>query len=258
VFSHRSDVLSGIIDGVDYQRWNPATDRYLAANYDVDSFMEGKAACKRALRAELGLSTQTEAPLVGLVGRLASQKGYDLIVPLLKQWLVQEDVQWAILGKGEKGLERQLKALAGQHHQRVAVHIGFSDQLAHRIEAGADIFLMPSRYEPCGLNQLYSLKYGAVPVVRRTGGLADTVTDTTDETLAARTATGFSFGEYSTAALSDTLQRACLCYARDQDVWRQIVSTGMRQVWSWTRSARHYADLYERTIARRRSKVIAR
>jgi starch synthase len=254
VLQQRRDVLSGIINGVDYKVWNPATDPHLAAKYDVSTVAAGKAACKAALQSELGLPAAPRTPLVGQIGRLIDQKGLDLVTGLMQEWVQTADVQWAILGTGEAKYEQTLAALAQQHPQKVAARLEFSTPLAHRIEAGADIFLMPSHFEPCGLNQLYSLKYGTVPVVRATGGLADTIADATSEALAAGTATGFSFQQYSLLALSETLRRACAAYAQPE-VWSQLIATGMRQDWSWSRSAEQYVALYTRTLARRRQAV---
>jgi len=167
----------------------------------------------------------------------------------MRQWSEQVNVQWVILGTGEPKYHAALKVLAAEHPQRIAVRLEFSNELAHKIEAGADIFVMPSQYEPCGLNQLYSLKYGTVPVVRATGGLADTVVNADAQTLDNGTATGFSFLEYSSLALADALQRACRAYA-DPAVWRQLVETGMRQDWSWRTSAQQYVELYNRMLSR--------
>lgn len=261
VLRSRCDDLFGILNGVDYGQWDPATDSRIAARYDATSSQEGKAACKKALQKQLGLTCQPDVPLVGIVGRLAEQKGLDLIVALIEKWSSASDahgaVQWAILGTGEKPIETQLLALAEKYPNHVGVTIDFSDTLAHQIEAGADMFLMPSRYEPCGLNQLYSLKYGTVPVVHATGGLADTIVDTTDETLGAGTATGFRFDAFGLPGLEAALQRACDLYRDDRKRWQQVVSTGMRQDWSWSRSAARYVELYERTVTRHRSAVLA-
>ena len=160
-----------------------------------------------------------------------------------------QDAQWAILGKGEPKYHDLFEDLARRFPNKVAARLEFSDPLAHRIEAGADIFLMPSSYEPCGLNQMYSLRYGTVPVVRETGGLADTVVDATQSTLAAGTANGFSFAEDSAAALRETLHRAVDAY-RQPETWSRLIATGMRQDWSWAHSAKEYAALYQQTVAR--------
>jgi starch synthase len=251
VLQQRRDVLSGIINGVDYGIWNPATDEHLPEKYDVNDFAIGKAACKAGLQRELGLPLAPDAPMMGFVGRLTEQKGIDLVASVMQDWVRGGYMQWVILGTGEPKYHQLFTTLAERFPQKVAVRLTFSNPLAHQIEAGSDIFLMPSRFEPCGLNQLYSLKYGTVPVVRATGGLADTVTDTTRETLAAGTATGFSFREYSPLALAETLTRACETYAQ-RSVWSQLVRTGMNQDWSWHRSANEYATLYNRISNRAR------
>jgi len=250
VLRHRRDVLSGILNGVDYGLWNPAADRFLAANFDADSVAARKPICKAALQEEMALPREPDSPLVGMVGRLTEQKGFDLVAEVLPKWVETADVQWVILGTGDPTYEKQFRTLAQRFPERVAARLEFSDELAHRIEAGVDMFLMPSRYEPCGLNQLYSLKYGTVPVVRRTGGLADTVVDANDQSLGDGTANGFSFSEDDPEALSETLQRACDAYRRP-DVWSQLIDTGMRQDWSWAKSARQYVALYQRIIARK-------
>jgi len=256
ILSHRKDDLFGIINGVDYNVWNPETDSHLVSpgyggrNYGVDNFAVGKQACKAAIQQELGLPVVEGQPLVAMVGRLADQKGFDLVADVICEWVETSPVQWIILGTGDPKYHDLLADLAQRHPERVAVRLGFSNELAHRIEAGADIFLMPSRYEPCGLNQLYSLKYGTVPVVHATGGLADTITNLSDETLVAGTANGFSFENYTTIALAQTLERACQTYF-NRPVWEQLVRTGMSQDWSWNHSAREYSRLYEHALSRR-------
>jgi starch synthase len=252
VLQQRRGALSGIMNGVDYLQWNPLSDANLPFQYSPANVREGKAKCKAALQQEFNLPRDNGAPLLAFVGRLTEQKGIDLIVPTIAEWVQSSNVQWVILGTGEPKFQEQLQTLAQRHPQKVAVKFEFSERLAHLIEGGADMFLMPSRFEPCGLSQLYSLKYGAVPVVRATGGLADSVTNVTDESLASGTATGFSFHDYSAFALSETLRRATSLFAKP-DVWDRIVATGMNQDWSWGRSARQYAALYEQTLARARS-----
>jgi starch synthase len=248
----RRSVLSGIINGVSYDVWNPATDKHLPANYDADSFPLGKAACKAALQQELGLPPAPKTPLIGLVGRLAEQKGWALLMSVMRDWVRSVDAQWAILGTGEPEYHDALAKLAAEYPARIAARLNFSDALAHRIEAGADLFAMASRYEPCGLNQLYSLKYGAVPVVRATGGLADTITDATPENLAAGTATGFLFENFDADSLAAALWRACEIYRQQPEVWSQLIRAGMKEDWSWTASARQYLDLYQGMIERKR------
>lgn len=250
ILGHRSQDTFGIINGVDYDVWSPETDPHLGgSNYDAANWEAGKRAAKAALQQEMGLPPESDQPLVAMIGRLVDQKGFDLVAKVISQWAETSPVGWVILGTGESAYHDLLGELAERHPEKVAVRLGFSNELAHRIEAGADVFLMPSRYEPCGLNQLYSLKYGTVPVVHSTGGLADTITNLSDETLSAGTANGFSFEQYDPAALADALDRACRAYA-DRDVWGQLVRTGMQQDWSWTHSARQYSRLYEQTLAR--------
>ena len=246
----RSSSVSGIINGVDYSVWNPQTDTKIAQNYSADTWQEGKPACKRALQEELGLPVRDDVPVIGIVGRLVDQKGFDLIAKVMQQWVHHTDVQWAILGTGEPGYHELLERLQKERPDRAGVRLTFSDELAHRIEAGADIFLMPSRYEPCGLNQLYSLKYGTVPVVHRTGGLSDTISHPTGENLANRTANGFVFDDYDATALESVLGAACEIYRSDRNTWEQLVGTGMRQDWSWKTSAKSYEKLYEETLQR--------
>ena len=198
VLASRRRDLVGIINGVDYQHWNPEHDPYLTESFSVDSWEQGKAKNKSALRAEFGLADDPNIPLIGLIGRLADQKGWDLIIEAMRR-LIEEDrpLQWAVLGTGQPRYHEALQELAQSYPGHIALKLGFSNELAHRIEAASDIFLMPSQYEPCGLNQLYSLRYAAVPIVNPTGGLADTVIDTTAQTLAAGTATGFYLKNYS-------------------------------------------------------------
>lgn len=249
ILQHRHADLFGIINGVDYREWNPEIDPHLGGhNYGVHNFAEGKRACKAALQREVGLPQIADQPLVAMIGRLADQKGFDLVAKLIPQWAPTSNVQWVILGTGEAQYHQLLAELAKRCPDKVALRLGFSDELAHRIEAGADIFLMPSRYEPCGLNQLYSLKYGTVPVVHATGGLADTITNLSDAALAAGAANGFSFDPYTTAALAKALDHACQAYT-NRPVWEQLVRTGMQQDWSWNHSAREYNRLYEHTFA---------
>jgi starch synthase len=245
VLQQRRDVLSGIINGVDYSLWNPATDPALPQRYDAQTAGAGKAACKAALQSELKLPVSARTPLVGFIGRLAEQKGIDLVASLVQDWVRSGDAQWVILGTGDPKYHQLFTTLGERHPQKVAVRLEFSGDLSHRIEAGADMFLMPSRFEPCGLNQLYSLKYGTVPIVRATGGLADTITDTTRESLAAGSATGFTFREYSPLALAETVGRASEAYSQNS-TWASLIRAGMSQDWSWRRSAQQYVALYQK------------
>ena len=200
----------------------------------------------------MNLPAAPESPLIGVIGRLSAQKGWDILTPVIERWANTREVQWVILGTGDPHFQRKLEALARNYPQRVAVRLEFSEACAHQIEAAADLFLMPSHYEPCGLNQLYSLRYGTVPVVRQTGGLADTVVNTTAETLATERANGFSFRDATTVALEETLDRASQMYQRQPNAWRQLVATGMAQDWSWERSAQAYERLYKKILSEKR------
>jgi len=245
VLRDRANVLRGILNGVNYDVWNPAVDDQIASTYDASNWREGKPKCKRALQETLGLPTSDRTPLLGAVGRLARQKGWDLILETMRRWLGNGvDAQWAILGSGEPQYQQELVELAEQYPDRVGVRVEFSNALSHQIEAGSDMFLMPSLYEPCGLNQMYSLKYGTPPVVRATGGLADTITDGQN---------GFVFDEFSTDAFEQVLGRACDLYRHQQDDWDRLIDEGINQDWSWTRSAREYLDIYQLAIDEKRS-----
>jgi starch synthase len=242
--------LVGITNGIDELAWDPRYDPTLTANYDADSWRTGKVANKRSLQQQFGLEVNDDVPLIGLVGRLAQQKGWDLVLPVLRWHLEQQrPTQWIVLGSGEARYEDELRRLTELHPRQCAAHVGFSDELAHRIQAAADLFLMPSLYEPCGLSQLYSLRYGSIPIVTATGGLADTVMDCTDETLADRTATGFHVANPSPDALDEAIGSALALRYHRPEKWDQIVQTGMHQDWSWGKSAAQYADVYERTSA---------
>ncbi len=245
VLTERRDRLSGIVNGVDYHVWDPAHDPLLPASYTAADPFPGKAVCKAALQQEMGVAVEPSAPLLGVVARLAQQKGVDLIAGAAPT-LLEAGTQLVVLGDGEPQYQELLKDLKANYPNRVGLRIGFDEGLAHRIEAGADLFLMPSLYEPSGLNQLYSLRYGTPPVVRATGGLADTVTDATPATLTAGTATGFSFTTPMPEALRDAVLRAVEFYRDRPHDWLRLVQTGMRQDWSWERSAAEYERLYER------------
>jgi starch synthase len=251
VLTERRSVLSGIVNGVDYAVWDPATDPHLAANYDADTAFDRKPACKLELQAQYGLPARPEVPLLGLVARLVEQKGVSLVIQSAHE-LLSHDIQLVILGEGDPNVHRQLTQVRAHFPQKVGLRLGFDEALAHRVEAGADMFLMPSQFEPMGLNQLYSLRYGTVPVVRAVGGLYDTITDTTPETLAAGTANGFRFGPYTATAFQQAVHRALACYLYQPEAWRQVVRAGMRQDWSWGHSAAEYERLYDRILARGR------
>jgi starch synthase len=238
VLRDRAADLHGILNGADYGEWNPARDPHLAATYSPHS-PAGKARCKAALQERCGLAPQPEAPLAGMVGRLAHQKGVDLFLAAA-DGLLAEGLQVVLLGAGERALQEAVLALARRAPGRFWCHVGFDNALAHQIEAGSDLFVMPSRFEPCGLNQIYSLKYGTVPVVRATGGLADTVEDGV---------TGFTFLPPTPEALSAAVRRAVSAF-RDRPAWKQLMTEGMRRDFSWTASARRYLALYDSLVAR--------
>lgn len=232
--------LSGILNGVDYAVWDPSVDELLPSRYSPQD-MSGKADCKAALMERSGLTGGAEVPLIGIVSRLADQKGFDLLSEKADE-IVGLGASLVVLGTGQEEYHRFFEALAVKHEGRVAAHLKFDNGLAHLIEAGSDMFLMPSRYEPCGLNQMYSLKYGTVPVVRATGGLADTVDDY-DEV--AGTGTGFVFEEYGAEEMMSAIARAVRTF-EDRDAWRGIVERGMALDFSWDASAAKYVELYGR------------
>jgi len=232
----RAGVLSGILNGVDYQVWGPELDPHLPARYSADD-LSGKSFCKQQLLEEFGLpQSAMERPLIGIVSRFTRQKGADLLAEIAGQ-IVADDLYLVALGSGEPEYEAFFREMAAQHPSRIAVRIGFDNGLAHRIEGGADMFLMPSRYEPCGLNQIYSLRYGTVPVVRATGGLDDTIEE----------GTGFKFGDYSGQALMGAVRAAAGAFS-DRDAWQEIMRRGMAKDFSWRASATLYSALYRRLM----------
>lgn len=238
---HRRDVLTGIINGIDAEQWDPNTDTNLSRTYNAVSLSE-KQHNKTALQNRLSLPVTATTPLLVLISRLVAQKGIDLLLACLPE-LMRLPLQVAVLGSGDHELEQQLTELAHTHHNKLAVTIGYDEALAHLMEAGGDLFLMPSRFEPCGLNQLYSQRYGTPPIVRNTGGLADTVVDTVPETLANGTATGFVFNEATPGAFMEAIKRALWLYSQDK-LWRQVQQHGMAQDYSFTTSAQAYMALY--------------
>ncbi|MCX5724422.1 MAG: glycogen synthase GlgA [Nitrospirae bacterium] len=240
VLRNREDRLLGILNGIDTDRWNPATDPYLPAKYSAAD-RSGKQRCKQALQREFGLP-ETSAPLLSVIARLTSQKGLDLVAAIIPE-LVAMDLQLVILGTGEPELEAEFQALQARYPHRLGLRIGFDEGLAHRIEGGADVFLMPSRYEPCGLSQLYSLRYGTVPVVRKTGGLADTVVPLAAQAGQRERATGFHVEADAAEALLAVLRRTVALY-QDRSAWGQLVEAGMNADVSWARSASEYDRLF--------------
>jgi starch synthase len=241
--------LHGIVNGIDPSVWNPRIDPHLAANYDADTFATGKAACKAALQRRAGLPERPDVPLFAQIGRLDPQKGWDMLIDIADD-LLAGDVQMVVLGVGAPRYHSMLESLAARYPGKLRAFLEFSPPLAHQIEAGADLFLMPSLYEPCGLNQLYSLAYGTIPIVRATGGLADTVIDATDENLARGTATGFAFRDANADGLRGAIHRALTLWP-DRAAWSRLVRTAMLADWSWDRVARDYLGLYDEVRRRR-------
>lgn len=245
---HRQARLSGILNGIDMEVWNPETDPHIAAPFDV-RHLEGKRINKHAAQRRLGLPEQDVVPLVVLISRLAQQKGIDLVLKAMPE-LTRLPLQLAFLGTGEGLYEQGLVYWTRRFPERVAVVTGFDETLSHLLEAGADIFLMPSRFEPCGLNQMYSQRYGTVPIVRQVGGLADTVSDAPPTPELPVEASGFSFREASPEALTATVRRALAVY-ENHDAWRVIQGIGMSKDFSWTRSARQYLEVYRQALGDR-------
>jgi len=244
VLAARSSDLVGVLNGIDTSTWDPSTDAHLPVRYRLGA-MQGKGKCKTALQRELGLPSGANTPLIGMVTRLVPQKGIDLLIASFRQ-LRETDANWVILGNGQPELERQLRGLARAHPGRLAVRIGFDDALAHRIQGGCDFTLMPSRFEPCGLSQLYALRYGTIPIVRAVGGLADTVIDVTENP---QRGTGISFQAPTAVTLTTAIRRALGLY-RKPKIWAALRRRAMEQDFSWGRSARTYARLYSRLKGR--------
>lgn len=245
ILAARAQDLYGVLNGIDTDRWDPSRDPYLPEPYDENS-LEKKEASRRELLETLAPKMSLDElrrPLIGIVSRLVDQKGFDLVAEIA-DLLPTFGVSFAVLGTGDPRYETMWRELAAAYPDRFAVKIGFDERLAHLIEAAADMFLMPSRFEPCGLNQMYSMRYGTAPVVRATGGLRDTVTDYNEET---GTGTGFTFKDYTAAALLGALERARTAFA-NPGIWKKLQLAGMRQDFSWDRSAREYVKLYEGAI----------
>ena len=240
VLRARAATVTGILNGVDYTEWDPATDSMIAANYSAED-PSAKAKSKQDLLNEFGFARDTQLPVIGIVSRFAGQKGFDLIQHVADR-MASEPLIVIALGTGDREYEDMFRRLQKQYPQKFAVRVEFNNRLAHKIEAGADMFLMPSKYEPAGLNQLYSLKYGTVPIVRATGGLDDTIEQ---YDAATGKGTGFKFREYSGEALLDTVKTATLAF-RDTAKWRKLMHNGMVQDYSWSAAAREYEKVYER------------
>jgi starch synthase len=248
ILKDRSGELVGVVNGIDYDEWNPETDPFIPQHYSAQN-LAGKAVCKAALLESMKLPKyRGRIPLIGIISRLADQKGFDLIGKAVDE-IAAHDLQMVVLGDGQPEYHALFEKLCSRYPMKIAARFGFDNPLAHQIEAGADIFLMPSKYEPCGLNQLYSLRYGTVPIVRFTGGLADTITD---YDLRHDSGTGFVFREYSAEAMLGAIERALIMYA-DSERWRRLAVRGMMERWSWNESALKYIELYERIHAGKRT-----
>jgi starch synthase len=242
VLRERSRDTFGILNGVDYELWNPKTDPHIASNYDVKD-ISGKKRCKEDLIEIFKLKGSDEFPVIGMISRLADQKGFDILAEALDS-LLSLDLYLIILGTGDAKYEKKLVALERKHRGRLSAKIAFDNVLAHKIEAGSDMFLMPSKYEPCGLNQMYSLKYGTIPIVRATGGLDDTIREFKPE---AAKGNGFKFSAYSASDLAKTVKRALYIY-RNKLLWRKLVTNAMKEDFSWHKSAKKYEQIYRNAL----------
>ncbi|CUU06451.1 starch synthase [Candidatus Kryptobacter tengchongensis] len=242
VLKKRKKDIYGILNGVDYSVWSPENDKYIPVPYSIQT-IETKYENKKALLRHFGLEYDEKIPVVAQISRLAEQKGFDLVEEIIDE-MMKLDIQYIVLGTGEPRYEEMLEKIKKKYPKKVGIHIGFSEELAHLIEAGADIFLMPSRYEPCGLNQMYSLRYGTVPIVRKTGGLADTVEEFNPRT---GRGTGFLFEKYSGQELLKALKKALSVY-KNRKAWLKLMKNGMMKDFSWTASAKKYVELYQKLV----------
>jgi starch synthase len=242
LLTYRKDVLSGIINGIDTELWNPATDPYIERCYKAESLRD-KQLNKTALQKKLSLPADKKIPVIGLISRLVEQKGIDLLIDCLSE-MAAMPMQFVLLGSGDKTFEQKLLDFAQLYPEKIAITIGYDESLAHLIEAGADIFLMPSRFEPCGLNQMYSQRYGTVPIVRKTGGLADSVVDALSETISNDTATGIVFNDANPGSLMEAVKRALILYSMPE-IWKKLQLNAMKKDFSWQHSAEQYLELYQ-------------
>ncbi|QWF70433.1 glycogen synthase GlgA [Methylomonas paludis] len=241
LLAYRHDILSGIINGIDTSIWNPADDVYLNHHYSAEN-LSGKLQNKLELQEKLGLPINADIPLFGLIGRLVEQKGIDLLLSCLPE-MTTLPLQFVLLGSGDKSIELKLEDFARLYPDKIAITIGYNEPLAHQIEAGADIFLMPSRFEPCGLNQMYSQRYGTLPIIRKTGGLADTVVDSLPDSMTNGTASGIVFNDPVPAALLEAIKRSLVLFAH-KPTWQKIQLSAMTKDFSWQNSASQYLELY--------------
>ncbi len=245
VLQDRRKDLYGILNGVDYEEWSPTQDSFIKAHYKVGD-LAGKKICKADLQQAFHLPVREDVPVLGMISRLIEQKGFDLMAAIMED-LVKMEIQFVLLGTGDEKYHLLFENLAQKHPDRLGIKIGFDNALAHKIEAGADMFLMPSRFEPCGLNQIYSLKYGTVPIVRATGGLDDTIQDFSP---LKEEGNGFKFTSYSAAELLAAIERALQIY-RSKPTWEKLMVRGMTADFSWHQSARAYLDVYQRTLTQK-------
>lgn len=246
VLRDRQADLYGILNGVDYSEWSPEVDPFIKQRYNSADF-SGKKICKIDLQREFGLPISEDTPLLATISRLTDQKGCDLLAATMEE-IIKMNLQFVILGTGDEKYQLLFQDLQTKYPQQVGVKIGFDNILAHKIEAGADIFIMPSRYEPCGLNQIYSLRYGTVPIVRATGGLDDTIINYSPENGAGN---GFKFQEYSPVALLETIKRALQIF-QNKNLWHKLMRQGMAEDFSWDRSAKEYLTVYEKTMSQKK------
>jgi len=252
VLRDRAGDLYGILNGVDYEEWSPQKDSFIKERYGPED-LQGKRACKAELQREYDLAVAEDIPLIGAISRLDEQKGFDLIAALMED-LMKLGLQFVLLGTGKEKYHLLFENLHRKYPKQVGIKIAFDNALAHKIEAGADIFLMPSLYEPCGLNQIYSLKYGTVPIVRATGGLDDTIKDFNPMN---EDGNGFKFKDYSAHSLLEAIQRALQVY-RERTVWEKLMIRGMSADYSWNQSARAYLKVYQDTLAKKRTGITER
>ncbi len=247
VLRKRKDRLFGVLNGVDYSQWNPQTDRYIKANYS-EKDLSGKAICKKDLLKEYHLDVNPSIPLIGIISRFAEQKGFDILSSSMEE-LMKLELAMVVLGTGERRYQTLFEELARRYPDKLSVKIAFDEALAHKLEAGCDFLLMPSRYEPCGLNQIYSLRYGTIPIVRATGGLDDTIRDYSE-----KNGNGFKFREYSPQALVEKVKEAISVY-KNKKKWRTLQKRAMREDFSWHQSARKYLSIYRLAVGLKRGEL---
>lgn len=242
ILRFRKDDLHGILNGADYSNWSPEKDPYIVAEYDKTN-LENKTKCKVDLLQEFGLKGKATTPVIGMISRLADQKGFDILAEAMDK-LMKMDIIFILLGTGEPKYHDMFTLISDKYPKKTGIKIGFDNALAHKIEAGSDMYLMPSRYEPCGLNQIYSLRYGTIPIVRATGGLDDTITDIHADP---RKGYGFKFNNYTSKSIEETVKRAVAYYSH-KEAWAQLVWRAMSMDFSWEKSAKSYVKLYQQTV----------